>query len=190
VEAAAATIVFNWDILSFVPLLGLNIAVMSLIGRAVGANDMERTDAITSAGYVLGLGYSFCLAAAFLIFRDPLVELFIFEQDAASNDIRTLARFMMLGLSCYVLLEGVLQVAAGVLRGAGDTHWVMRASVTLHWLMLVLQFFIIKVFEIGPKVSWTTFVLMILAIVALFVHRLQRGRWREPERLAAVMAEK
>src|SRR5690606_30156282 len=107
-----------------------------------------------------------------------------------SGDIRTLARFMMIGLSCYVLIEGLLQVAAGVLRGAGDTQWVMRASVSLHWLMLVSQFFIIKVFEIGPRVSWLTFVLMILAIVALFLHRLQRGRWREPQRLAAVMSEK
>ena len=189
VEAAAATIVFNWDILSFVPLLGLNIAVMSLIGRAVGAGDLQRTDAITSAGYVLGLGYSLLLASVFLFFRDPLVDLFIFKQDASSAEIRTLARFMMLGLSCYVLIEGLLQVAAGVLRGAGDTHWVMRASVSLHWLMLVSQFFIIKVFEFSPHMSWITFVLMILAIVTLFLRRLQQGRWREPQRLAAVMSE-
>jgi MATE family multidrug resistance protein len=190
VEAASATIVFNWDILSFVPLLGLNIAVMSLIGRAVGAGDLQRTDALTSAGYVLGLSYSLLLATLFLIFRDPLVELFIFENDAAATHIRELTHFMMLGLSCYVLLEGMLQVAAGVLRGAGDTHWVMRTSVTLHWLMLVAQFFIIKVLNLGPRLSWVIFVLMIVAIVVLFLHRLHQGRWRTPERLDAVMTER
>jgi MATE family multidrug resistance protein len=190
VEAASATIVFNWDILSFVPLLGLNIAVMSLTGRAVGASDLKHTDAITSAGYVLGLGYSTLLATLFLVFRDPLVELFIFENDAAAAQIRELTHFMMLGLSCYVLLEGMLQVAAGVLRGAGDTHWVMRTSVTLHWLMLVAQFFIIKVLHFSPRLSWVTFVLMIVAIVVLFMHRLHNGRWRTPERLEAVMTER
>ena len=96
---------------------------------------------------------------------------------------------MMVGLSCYVLCEGVLQVAAGVLRGAGDTHWVMYASVTLHWAMLVSQYFIIKVFELGPRVSWVGFVIMVLMIMVVFLYRLLGNRWRDPERLRAVMAE-
>ena len=187
-EAASATIVFNWDILSFVPLVGLSIAVMSLIGNAVGSGDMSRATAITTAGYMLGLGYSLILAITYVSFRNPLVEMFIF-QDTEADAIRTLSRFMMVGLSCYVLCEGVLQVAAGVLRGAGDTHWVMYASVTLHWAMLVSQYFIIKVFELGPRVSWVGFVIMVLMIMVVFLYRLLGNRWRDPERLRAVMAE-
>lgn len=187
-EAASATIVFNWDILSFVPLLGLNIAIMSLIGRAVGSNDMTRTSAITTSGYMLGLGYSLLLATSYFVFRNQLVEIFIFqEQDAVA--IRELARFMMVGLACYVLCEGVLQVAAGVLRGAGDTRWAMYASVSLHWTMLVLQYLLIKVFELGPRISWLGFVFMIMLIAVVFVSRLYGNRWRDPDRLRAVMAE-
>jgi MATE family multidrug resistance protein len=187
-QAAAATIVFNWDILSFVPLLGLNIAVMSLIGRAVGAADLDSTRSVTRAGYVLGIGYSAVLATLFLLLRVPLVELFIFSADGA-QEIRELAQFMMLGLSAYVLLEGVLQVAAGVLRGAGDTRWCMLASVSLHWAMLALQYLVIRVLELGPRVSWLLFVGMICGIVGLFVWRLRGSRWRDPARLQAVMAE-
>jgi len=126
-EAASATIVFNWDILSFVPLLGLNIAIMSMIGRFVGAGDMTKTNEVTSAGYILGIGYSLMLCLLFIVFRNQLVEIFIFYEEQ-SEEIRSLARFMMIGLSCYVLCEGILQVAAGVLRGAGDTRWIMAAS--------------------------------------------------------------
>jgi len=187
-EAASATIVFNWDILSFVPLLGLNIAVMSLIGRFVGAGDMDRTNEVTSAGYILGIGYSLFLATTFIIFREPFVEMFIFYDDQA-EEIRDLARFMMIGLSCYVLCEGVLQVAAGVLRGAGDTRWIMFASTSLHWAMLVAQFFVIKVYNFGPKVSWMGFVLMVLAICMVFLGRLRSNKWRDPENLKAVMSE-
>src|SRR5690606_10651137 len=98
--------------------------------------------------------------------------------------------WMMIGLSTYVVLEGLLQVAAGVLRGAGDTRWIMVASVSLHWVMLVAHFFIITVFELGPKVYWMGFVLMILAISAVFLWRLRSGHWQSKERLAQVMAEK
>lgn len=186
--AASATIVFNWDILSFVPLLGLNIAVMSLIGRFVGAGDMSRANEVITAGYILGLGYSLFLASCFLVFRDGLVDLFIFFDDQA-EEIRILARYMMVGLGVYAFCEGILQVAAGVLRGAGDTRWVMRASVSLHWAMLVSQYFMINVFGVGPRVSWVGFVVMILAICVVFLGRLWSNNWRDDDRLQAVMQE-
>ena len=40
-EGAAVTIVFNWDMACFIPMVGLQIAVTSLIGRFHGANDVE-----------------------------------------------------------------------------------------------------------------------------------------------------
>ena len=187
-EAAAATIVFNWDILSFVPLLGLNIAVMSMIGRFVGARDMSKTNEVTTAGYILGLGYSLCLATLFIVLREPLVEVFIFQEEQ-SEEIRELARFMMIGLGVYAFIEGVLQVATGVLRGAGDTQWVMRASVLLHWVMLVAEYFIIKVWNLGPRIAYLGFVVMVLAICLVFLIRLWGNKWRDPDRLDAVMAE-
>ncbi|MDC1436457.1 MATE family efflux transporter [Gammaproteobacteria bacterium] len=188
VEAASATIVFNWDILSFVPLLGLNIAVMSMIGRFVGAGDMHKANEVTTAGYILGIGYSLFLALNFLVFRDVLVEIFIFYEEDA-DAIRSLSRYMMVGLSCYVLCEGMLQVATGVLRGAGDTRWVMWASTSMHWAMLVIQFLIIKVFAFGPRFSWIGFVIMILGLASVFIYRLGSNRWRDPDKLQAVMTE-
>lgn len=187
-EAAAATVVFSWDILSFVPLLGLNIAVMSLAGQAVGARNLPQLSSITRAGYVLGLGYSLLLASMFLLLRDVLVEMFIVQNQQA-DAIRTLARFMMVGLSCYVLCEGVLQVAAGILRGAGDTQWIMLASTGLHWLMLLSQLILIKVVEAGPRTSWLAFVVFVLCIVVVFLWRLWGNHWRDPARLEVIMRE-
>ncbi|MEX2367469.1 MAG: MATE family efflux transporter, partial [Pseudohongiellaceae bacterium] len=187
-EAASAAIVFNWDMLSYVPMMGLNIAVMSLIGRYVGSGDMDKTNEVTTSGYILGLGYSLFLALLFTVFRTELVDLFIFSEQQA-DEIRALSAFMMIGLSTYVLAEGVLQVASGVLRGAGDTRWIMYASVSLHWAMLIAQYFIIRVFDFGPKTSWLAFVCMILAIALVYICRLRSNRWRDPDRLNTVMAE-
>jgi len=159
-----------------------------MIGRHIGARDMSRTNEVTTAGTILGVGYSLVLAIIFVVMREPMVEIFIFHDEQA-EEIRTLSRFMMLGLSCYVLTEGILQVAAGVLRGAGDTRWIMYASVSLHWAMLVAQYFVIKVLDYGPRVSWIGFVLMVLGIGVVFVARLWSNKWRDETRLASVMAE-
>ncbi len=187
-EAASAAIVFNWDILSFVPMLGVNIAIISLIGRFVGARDLEHANAVMTAGFMLALSYSLILAFIFITFRFPLVEVFASPQGDFS-EIRTMAGFMMIGLSCYAMADATIIVSGGVLRGAGDTAWLMKMSTLLHWAMLVAQYFVIRVFEYGPKVSWVVFCLMIVAIAMVFVFRLQQGHWRSADALDRVMAE-
>lgn len=188
VQGASAAIVFNWDILSFVPMMGLNIGVISLIGRFVGAGDMDRANEVISAGFILGLSYSAALAALYITFRYPLVEVFA-PPDGDFSEIRELSAFMMVGLSSYAMADALILVSGGVLRGAGDTRWLMFASVALHWAMLVAQYFIIRVWEYGPRVSWLTFVALILAIAVVYMGRLRGGKWRDPERLKLVMAE-
>ncbi len=187
-EGAAAAIVFNWDILSFVPMIGLNIGVISLIGRFVGARDMERTNEVMAAGFALGLAYSAVLAVVYIVFRYPLVEVFA-PPSGDFTAIRELSAFMMIGLSSYVMADAILLVSGGVLRGAGDTRWLMVASVTLHWAMLVAQFFIIKVFKFSPRVSWIAMCVLVLSLALVYAMRLKGGRWRDPEVLEAVMAE-
>ena len=187
-EGAAAAIVFNWDILSFVPMIGLHVGVISLIGRFVGARDIARADEVMTAAFVTALAYSAMLATVYITFRYPLVEVFA-PPSGDFSAIRQLSAFMMIGLSSYVMADAIILVSGGVLRGAGDTRWLMVASVTLHWAMLVAQFFIIRVLQLSPKVSWLAFVAMILAIAAVYALRLRSGHWRDPAVLERVMAE-
>ena len=187
-EGASAAIVFNWDILSFVPMIGLSVGIISMIGRFVGARDMARVNEVMTAAFGVALAYALFLAALYSTLRYPLVEVFA-PPSGDFTAIRELSAFMMIGLSSYVIADAVILVSGGILRGAGDTRWLMVASVTLHWAMLVAQFFIIRVFEFSPKVSWLVFAAMILAIALVYALRLKGGRWRDPEALERVMAE-
>lgn len=187
-EGASAAIVFNWDVLSFVPMMGLNIAVVSLIGRFVGAGNMARTNEVIAGGFLLGLGYSGILALLFITLRFPMVELFA-PPDGDFTQIRQLAAFMMIGLATYTMADATILVAGGVMRGAGDTRWLMYASTSLHWTMLLIQIFVIRVFNYSSRASWLIFCLLIFAIALVYIWRLRSNRWRDPETLKAVMAE-
>ena len=169
-------------------MIGLNVGVISLIGRFVGARDMARVNEVMTAAFAAALAYSAALAVIYITLRYPLVEVFA-PPSGDFSAIRQLSAFMMIGLSSYVMADAVILVSGGVLRGAGDTRWLMVASVSLHWAMLVAQYFIIMVFELGPKVSWLAFVAMILAIAVVYAWRLKGDRWRDPEVLERVMAE-
>ena len=188
VQGASIAIVFNWDILSFIPLIGMNVSVMTLIGRFVGAGDMTRANQVISAGFILSLSYSGFLALCFILFRVPLVE--IFEPPVGDfSEIRQLASMMMIGLSTYVMADAISLVTSGALRGAGDTRWLMITSISLHWLMLISQYFVIMVFDVEPIISWWIFVALVITLAFTYLGRLLGGKWRNTERLARVMAE-
>jgi len=188
VQGAAMAIVFNWDFLSFIPMTGLSIGVMSLIGRFVGGGDMRRSNQVISSGFIVALGYSGLLAVLFLLFREHLVNVFDTHEEQFVR-IRALASYMMIGLGTYVLADAIILVSSGTLRGAGDTRWIMVTSTTVHCMMLVAQYLVIVVFEYGPKVSWWVFVAMLWTLALLYLMRLSGGTWREPDRLARVMRE-
>ncbi len=187
-QGASMAIVFNWDMLSYVPMIGLNIGVMSLIGRFVGAGDMTRVNQVIAAGFILALGYSATLCLLFILYRVPLVEVFT-PPVGDFSEIRDLASYMMIGLSTYMMADAIILISGGALRGAGDTRWLMFTSVSLHWAMLIAQYFIIMVYQFGPKVSWWAFVVSLLALACVYFARLIGNPWRQPERLARVMAE-
>ena len=188
VEAASAAIVFNWDIVSFVPMIGLNVAIISMVGRFVGENNLDRMREVMLSGFLIGLVYSSILAILFVILRDPLVAIFLVDSPH-SDGILHLSTFMMIGLASYVMADAIILITGGILRGAGDTRWLMWVSILLHWLMLVIQYFVIKVLGMGPKTAWFVFVVMILVTALFYAIRLRGEKWRTPEALARVMAE-
>ena len=141
-----------------------------------------------TAAFAVALVYSATLATVYITFRYPFVEVFA-PPSGDFSAIRELSAFMMIGLSSYMMADAVILVSGGILRGAGDTRWLMVASVSLHWAMLVVQFLIIRVFAFSPKVSWMAFVVLVLAIALIYASRLRAGRWRDPDVLESVMAE-
>ncbi|MCK9431219.1 MAG: hypothetical protein M0R17_14720, partial [Candidatus Omnitrophica bacterium] len=80
--------------------------------------------------------------------------------------------------SVYVLVETMLCVFIGALRGAGDTFWAMRMSVILHWLMVVVLFLILRVLHLSPEIGWTAMVFFFLVFSAVVFMRYREGKWR------------
>ena len=182
-EGAAMAIVFNWDLLSFISMVGLHIALMSLSGRMVGSRRYADLNKVILSGLGIALLVTTIVAVLFAVFRYELVSVFD-TGDVSFGEIRELAVLMMVGLAIYVIADGLNLVASGVLRGAGDTRWLMVMSVSLHWLMLIAQVMIIKVWQLGPMVSWWAFVSMLMCLAVAYLYRLKWGPWRDPERLA------
>lgn len=188
VEGASAAIVFNWDMLSFIPMTGLGIAVMSLSGKYLGENDPEKITRLMRVSLTMALGYSAVLAVIFFVFRDHMAMMYL-SHSTHCTAICKLTHFMLMGLITYMMADALIQVASALLAGTGDTRWLMIVSITLHWLMLGVQVLLIKVFHLGAKASWVAFVLTLLVIALALVIRLSKQRWHLPEIRLATLKE-
>jgi len=178
--AAAITIVFNWDLVAFFPLFGFNMAVMSLVGRYMGAGqpDMARRSAFS--GLKAASVYGAAMGFLFLFAPGPLVRMFV--QGTMESEYAAVMPMAIKALriaAIYTFSDCVLIVFSGALRGAGDTQWTMRTSVLIHWLMTGVCLVLIKVLKVPPLFSWLAFSLMVLVLVWVFTARFLGGKWED-----------
>ncbi len=180
VTATAATIVFNWDLVSFVPLIGVQIGVTSLVGRHMGAGSPDTAHKITLSGLAMGWCYSAIILVLFVFFPEPLVDLFRpNETSSVFIEARPLAIFMIRLAAVYVLVDTLFAVITGALRGAGDTLWAMIITVILHWILVLILFIIIHVLNLSAKAGWISVVVVFVSFSMLILWRYSTGKWRQ-----------
>lgn len=177
--ATAVTVVFNWDMVSFVPLLGLQIGVVSVVGRYMGAGRPEVAERAASSALKMGWAYSSVILVLFVSFPEALVAVFRPEApDAVFAEAAPLASGMLRLASIYVLADAVMIVYSGVLRGAGDTLWAMCASVGMHWLLVPVLFLLLKILGFPPQSAWLVLVFLFMGFCGVFYLRYRTGRWK------------
>jgi multidrug resistance protein, MATE family len=177
--ATAVTIVFNWDMVSFVPLLGIQIGVVSLVGRYMGAGRPDIAERVAISGLKMGWAYSSVILILFVSFPEQLVSIFRpMGPDEIFAEAAPLAVSMLRLAALYVLADAVMVVFSGTLRGAGDTFWAMCISVGLHWLLVPTLVLSLHVFDFSPLSAWLLLILFFLAFSGVFYLRYRSGKWK------------
>jgi MATE family multidrug resistance protein len=177
--AAAITVVFNWDLVSFVPMIGVHVGVISLVGRHMGAGSPDTAHRATLSGLKLACLYSLGTLIAFAVFPEFLVGIFRPAQTDPAFDLAfPRAVFMLRMASLYVMADAIMLVFGGALRGAGDTFWAMCISVTLHWILVAQLWLAQHIFHWSPETSWLTLCTTLMAFSGILYLRYRSGRWR------------
>ncbi len=177
VAMAAANVVFRIAALSFMPAIGMGVAVQTAVSQALGRRD---PDAAVRAGWT-GVGLSVIVMGVFgvffLVMPGRLMALFAVDADliAAGTPI-----LRLMGL--VQIFDAVGLTLAGGLRGAGANRAVMVIDVCAAWgLLLPSAWFF------GVQMGWGLNGAWIGVLVWFFMYAVAvsvwfaRGRWRTIE---------
>ncbi len=177
--AAAVTITFNYDMVAFIPMIGLGVAVTAMVGQHMGAGNPEGAHKSTMLALRVGYTYALIMMALFVFGAPVLVRLFaggMGPEDAALLD---LSKAMLRLAAIYTLADITQLVFAGALRGAGDTKAVMVISVVIHWIMAAAVIVFVRVVQLPPLTIWVFFIGFVIVLgVAIFL-RFHSGKWRD-----------
>ena len=184
-SATASSVMFNWDMVAYVPLMGLEVASTSLVGRYVGARDGAAASRSTYSGLKLGWGYSLIMGIFFVFLPGVLTDIFkpdVAEATAEAMAIFDAARpmsiFMLQIATLYIFVEVLLVIYAGALRGAGDTLWVMFASAIMNWCVAGALYVSAYVFHLPAHYAWIAVVAVYSTAPMIFWRRWKGGKWR------------
>lgn len=185
VEATAASVMFNWDMVAYVPLMGLEVASTSLVGRYVGAKSAAAATRSTYSGLKVGWAYSLIIAVLLILLPGVLTD--IFRPDAAATAdavamfeaARPISIFMLRFATLYIFVEVFLVIYAGALRGAGDTVWVMFACGIMNWFNAIALYVAAYIIKMPAQYAWIIVVLVYSTAPLLFYFRWKSGKWRK-----------
>lgn len=187
---AASGIAFNLNMIVFMPMLGLGVAVSAVVGRHLGADHPDLAERATWSAFWMSLVYMTACGALYLLAPYALLFPYAAGADTSFAEIERIAVVLLRFVALYSLFDMMNVIFAAALRGAGDTFYPLALTVVLSWgAMLVPAYFACVVGGAGVYAAWTTASAYIFLLGILMVRRFRQGRWRSMRVIEPHVAE-
>ncbi len=167
VTMAAHQVAINIASLTFMVPLGVSQATAVRVGNAIGAGNGGGARRAASSGLILGAGFMVLTAMLFIGLPVLLARAY-----TSVEEVVVLAATLIPIAGFFQVFDGLQVVAAGVLRGAGDTRVPLVANILGFWLIglptsLVLGFRL----GFGPQGLWWGLVAGLVSVAAFLLLR-------------------
>jgi MATE family multidrug resistance protein len=136
--------------LPFMITLGISGAASARVGQAIGAGDLPRARIAAALSMAFGIGVMLLSATLFWLAPGMLARLFIGDQQ-----VLAIAVLLIPIAALFQIFDGVQAVAAGALRGLGDTRFPAMLAVLCYWgLCIPLAYFLTFHTSVGVQGPW------------------------------------
>jgi len=176
---AAHQVALNLAAFTFMVPLGIAAAGAVRVGQEIGRGEPDAARGAAGASLLLGFAFMSVTALVFLLFPGPLGR--IYTEDAG---VLALVTLLIPIAGVFQVFDGLQAVAAGVLRGAGDTRVPVLINLAGFWLVgLPLSLLLGFTFGHGPVGIWWGLAAGLAAVAVLLLSRVVVRMGRDLQRL-------
>ena len=177
---AATNIAFNIGNFSFMPMIGLGIAVSILVGRSIGAKNIKNAEFCTYSGFQMTGLYMLTIALLFVFVPKIFIMPFAANVDMADyQDMFTQAAILLRFVAFYCLFDTMNIIFASAIKGAGDTRFVVLVlGLATVLFMIIPSYFAFFVFKLSLLGVWVIPTLYVVVLGIIFWLRFRNGAWK------------
>ena len=160
--------------LSIMPIMGFSRAVSTMVGQNLGAKNHRRSAHVIKVGYIFSAFIAGISAVLFIIFKVPLVRIFINDPEV----ILTGSQFFFI-IAFSLPFLGILMTSFGIFNAAGQTKFTMGISLLRLWGLRIplMYLFTMRMGMDYQSIYWVmTWSTIFCALLALLFMKL--GVWK------------
>jgi len=192
---AATTLAFNVNAVAFIPMLGLGVAVTTIVGQQLGRNRPDMASRATWTALWMAMTYMGLMAALYVLVPD----LFLMGHASGTPPeefslLRDTTVILLRFVAAYCLFDALNIVFVSAIKGAGDTRFVLAANLILGPPPIIAGWWGITRYGWGLTWCWILITAWICVLGLVYLARFLQGRWRtmrviEPELADEPIAE-
>jgi len=177
---AATTLAFNVNSVAWVPMMGMGIAVTTMVGQQLGRDCPGLAARATWTSFCLTQAYLSIMAALYVLVPDVFLMGHAWrtapEQFARLRDVTVvLLRFV----AVYSLFDAMNVVFVGAIKGAGDMRFILATSMVMSPLPVLAAWAGIRYWGWGLIWCWVVITAWVCALGLVYLARFLQGRWRQ-----------
>ncbi len=179
-QAAASTIAININMLVFVPIFGLSMAVSTMVGQQIGKGRPELAARATWTSLQVAVTYTFLFGMSYLLL--PKIYMLGFESGKTDFEATAqLVRGLLVFVAAYCIFDSIQIIFVGAIKGAGDTMFVILTTIVCSTLFVVAGF--VGQYIVGSTNGqlywwWATLTGWIVLLCIVFGSRFLQGKWK------------
>ncbi len=179
---AASNISFTINSIAFMPMIGISIAISILVGQYLGANKVDKAVKIVKTAFTLAFTYMSIVAVLYLTIPDFFLNMY---RSHAGNTgdfarIHDTAVIILRFIAVYCFFDSLTIVFISVLKGAGDTVFVMLIAAMMTIFVLIVPSYIVMVkMNAGLYAGWLICSIYVCCLGISFFLRYLTGKWKK-----------
>jgi len=176
---AATTLAFNINSVAFVPMLGVGLAVTTMVGHQLGAKQPDRAARAAWTGLWIAELYMGTIA----VFYVATPDFFLFGHAQGTDPavfarLRDMTVVLLRFVAAYSVFDALNVIFVGAIKGAGDTRFILLTTAILSPPPVLAAWWGITCHGWGILWCWMVLTGWVCALGLVYLARFLRGRWR------------
>lgn len=206
-EAEATSLAFRVSQVAFMPVWGLGMATAVLVGQKLGEDRPELAQRAARTTLSMSLVYMGAISLVFVFAPRVFLQTFFTHgevpaasvaeelspgdvkpqavesaaadhEEPAKIEVEAMTSYLMRFVAAYNMFDAAVIILVSVLRGAGDTRFVMLVSCFMSVMVASGSYIGVNVFNFNVYAAWWFIAIWVSTLAVIYVLRYRTGKWQ------------